>query len=118
MLNGKKFPQNVRALRILVEELLRKIIKGSKVASYDELMLHLDDLSGNSRTVKLWVNIVIKFVFLMMLYIRAERESDWPLHPEAVKLTSLLVDMSTMHGMDCFTFGHWINYQLRSVVGS
>ena len=26
MLNGKKFPQNVRALCIIVEELLRKII--------------------------------------------------------------------------------------------
>ena len=32
MLNGKKFPQNVRALRIIGEELLRKIIQDSKVA--------------------------------------------------------------------------------------
>ena len=45
------------------------------MASYDELMLHLDDISGNSRTAKLWVNIVIKSVFIMMLYIRAEREA-------------------------------------------
>ena len=74
MLNGKKFPQNVRALRIIVEELLRKIIQDSKVASYDELMLHLYDISGNSRTEKLWVNIVIKYVFILMLFIRAERE--------------------------------------------
>ena len=84
MLNGKKFPQNVRVLCIIVEELLRKIIQDSKVASYDELMLHLNDISGNSRTAKLWVNIVIKSVFIMMLYIRAEREADWPLHLEAV----------------------------------
>ena len=83
MLNGKKFPQNVRALRIIVEELLRKIIQDSKVESYDELMLHLDDISGNSRTAKPWVNIVIKSVFIMMLYIRAEREGDWLLHLEA-----------------------------------
>ena len=62
MLNGKKFPQNVRALRIIVEELLRKIIQDSKVVSYDELMLHLEDISGNSKTSKLWVNIVIKSV--------------------------------------------------------
>ena len=57
----------------------------------------------------------------MMLYIRAEREGDWPLHLEAEKqmiLTSMLVDMSTMHGIDCFTFGQWRNYQLRSEVGS
>ena len=85
MLNGKKFPQNVRALRIIVEELLRKIIQDSKVASYDELMLHLNDISGNSRTAKLCVNKVIKYVFIMMLYIREEREGDWPLHMEAVK---------------------------------
>ena len=85
MLNGKKFPQNVRALRIIVEELLRKIIQDSKVASYDEIMWHLDDISGNNRAAKLWVNIVIKSVFIMMLYIRAERECDWPLHLEAVK---------------------------------
>ena len=51
---------------------------------YDELMFHLDDI-GNSRTAKLWVNIVIKSVFIMMLYIRAEREGDWPPHMEAVK---------------------------------
>ena len=62
MLNWKKFPQNVRALRIIVEELLRKIIQDSKVGSYDELMLPLEDISGNSKTAKLWVNIVIKSV--------------------------------------------------------
>ena len=62
MLNGKKFPQHVRALRIIVEELLRKIIQDSKVGSYDELMLHLEDISGNCKTEKLWVNIVIKSV--------------------------------------------------------
>ena len=46
MLNVKKFPQNVRTLRIIIEELLRKIFQNSKVASYDELMFHLDDISG------------------------------------------------------------------------
>ena len=45
------------------------------MASYDELMLHLDDISGNSRTAKLWVNIVIKSVFIMMLYIRGNHRS-------------------------------------------
>ena len=85
MLNGKKCSQNVRALCIIVDELLRKIIQDSKVASCDEIMLHLNYISGKSRTAKLWVNIVIKSVFIMMLYIRAEREADWPLHMEAVK---------------------------------
>ena len=64
MLNGKKCAQNVRALCIIVEGLLRKIIQDSKVASCDEIMLHLNDISGKSRTAKLWVNIVIKSVFI------------------------------------------------------
>ena len=85
MMNGKKCLQNVRALRIIVKELLRKIIQDNKVASYDELMLHLDDISGNNRTANLWVHIFIKSVFIMMLYIRTEREGDWPLHMEATK---------------------------------
>ena len=85
MLNGKKFPQNVRALRLVVEELLRKIIHDSNVTSYEDLILVLDNLASNSRTAKLWINVVIKPVFIMMLYTRAEREGDWPLHLEAVK---------------------------------
>ena len=85
MLNGNKFLLNVRALRVIVEELLRKIIHDSKVASYEEHILHLYDISGNSRAAKMWVIIVIKSVYIMILYIRAEREGDWPLHPEAVK---------------------------------
>ena len=66
-------------------QLLRNLIQDIKVASYDELMLHLDDISGNSRTEKLWVSVVIKSVFITMLYIRAERDCGWPLHMEAVK---------------------------------
>jgi len=84
MLSGKKFPQNVRALRIVAEELLRRIVQDNNMASYDELILCLDDVAS-SRTAKLWVDVVIKPVFIMMQYIRAEREGDWPLHLEAVQ---------------------------------
>ena len=62
-----------------------EIIQDRKVASYDDLMFHLDSISGNSRAEKLWVKIGIKSVFIMMLFIRAEREGDWPLHLDAVK---------------------------------
>jgi hypothetical protein len=84
MLSWKTFPQNVRALRIVAEELLRKIVQGNDMASYDELIIFLDDLA-RSRSAKLWVDVVIKPVFIMMQYIRAEREGDWPLHLEAVQ---------------------------------
>ena len=33
----------------------------------------------------MWVDVVIKPVFLSLMYIRAKREGDWPLHVEAVE---------------------------------
>lgn len=41
MLTGKKFPQCVRALRMVVEELLRDVIPASE--SFDELMVDLEE---------------------------------------------------------------------------
>jgi len=83
MLSGKKFPQNVRALRLVVEEVLRGIV--GQLESHTELQEHLEVLSQESRTTRLWVDCLIKPVFLMMLFVRAEREADWPLHLYAVK---------------------------------
>ena len=83
MLSGKKYPQNIRALRLLTEELLRGTIV--QMDSYDSLMKVLDDKSKKSRTAKLWVENLIKPVMLMMMFVRAEREADWPLHLLCVK---------------------------------
>ena len=82
MLSGKKFPQNVRALRMVVEELLRSIVTGTD--TYDQLVAILDDKASQSRTAKLWFDNLIKPVLLMMVFVRAEREADWPLHLWAV----------------------------------
>ena len=68
MLSGKKFPQNVRAFRLVVEELLRNIIHDSKVTSYEDLVMVLDNLASNSRTAKLWVNVVIKHLHNAVIY--------------------------------------------------
>ena len=38
-----------------------------------------------SKTSHLWIDCVTKAVFIMMIYIRAEREADWCLHLTAVK---------------------------------
>jgi hypothetical protein len=38
MLSGKKFPQNVRALRMLSEEVLRQIFECADLASAEDLM--------------------------------------------------------------------------------
>lgn len=86
MLSGKKFPMNMRAMRMVAEELLRDIVGQSQMKCHDDLMKKLEDLSKRSRTTKMWVDILIKPVQIMMLYIRAEREGDWPLHLLVVKL--------------------------------
>ena len=83
LLNGKKFQQNVRALRIVTEELLRNTLENFN--GYSGLEDYLNDLCSQSRTAKLCVDCLIRPVLLMMMYVRAEREADWPLHLEAVE---------------------------------
>ena len=48
MLSGKNFPSNIRALRLLVEEILRGHI--TKLASYQEMTDVLHDVSSRSKT--------------------------------------------------------------------
>ena len=85
MLIGKKFPENVRVLRMLVEELLRPVFARHQLNCMDDLKKVLEDASLQSRTAKLWVNCLIYPVFTIMKYVRAEREADWPLHLATVK---------------------------------
>ena len=80
LLSGKKFPQNVRAIRIVTEELLRPIFNNQELHTMKELTDYLDSKSKNSNTTKLWVDCLIKPVLIMMEFIRAESEGDWPLH--------------------------------------
>ena len=71
---------------MVAEELLRDIVVQGHLKSYNDLMTTLEDLAKRSRTTKMWVDNLIKPVLIMMLYVLAEREGDWPLHLEAVKL--------------------------------
>ena len=84
MLNGKKFPQNMRALRLVVEELLRPLFDTEDLNSYRDFETVLDDVARESRSAKVWVDCLIRAVFIMMIYVRAEQEADWPLHILAV----------------------------------
>jgi len=86
MLNGKKFPQNVRALRIVIKELLRMSFLENRFQRYSEFEDYLDKTATESRTSRLWVDCLIKPVLIIMMYVRAEREADWPLHLAAVAL--------------------------------
>ena len=76
MMIGKKFPQNMRALRIVAEELLRPILTGDTVNDMHSLESIPSDISSRSKTSHLWIDSVIKAVFIMMMYIHAEREAD------------------------------------------
>ena len=76
MLSGKNFPSNVRALRLLAEEILRNYI--ADMTNHQQMVDYLH-VSTKSRTAKHWVENMIKPAFPMIKFVRAER-GDWPLH--------------------------------------
>ena len=67
MLLGKKFPQNVRALRIVVIELLRPLIDVN--TCQDDFTATLQELSNKSKLAEHWIQNLIYPVFIMMMYI-------------------------------------------------
>ena len=52
MLTGKKFPQNIRALRLVVEELLRPLLLDQGVQSMAQLKAKLDHYRAMNMTAK------------------------------------------------------------------
>ena len=72
MLMGKKFPMCLRALRMVVEAILTPIIKFANC--YEDLLQILEERALQSRTCKLWLDCLVKPMFIMMAYVRAERE--------------------------------------------
>ena len=68
MLSGKKFPQNVRALRIVAEEVLKSTLQDPTVRLKGDLMEILEASAVKSKTCKLWLDCLIKPVFIMMIY--------------------------------------------------
>ena len=81
-MQGKTYPQNIRALRLLTEELLRPVFEkeNARLTSMGDLEDVLDELAAQIRTTKMWVNNVFKPTFLIMRFCRASHEGDWPLH--------------------------------------
>ena len=64
---------------MVVEEILHSTLDNAD--NYNDLMTILEVKATES---KLWVENLIKPVFIMMLFVRAEREADWILHLWAV----------------------------------
>lgn len=78
MLSGTNFPQNLRALRMIVEEILHSGI--DDMIKFDDLTAFLQTLRKQSPTSILWVDNLIRPVFYKIFFVHAEREGDWPLH--------------------------------------
>ena len=56
ILTGKKYPDNLRALRMLVEEIIRPLFQTQNLGCMADLRRALDQAAAHSRTAKLWVN--------------------------------------------------------------
>ena len=85
MLQGKKYPQCLRALRMVVEVILEPLLQLDRVNCHQDLMQVLEERARDSKTSKLWLDCLLKPVFLAMDFIRAEREGDFPLHVATLK---------------------------------
>lgn len=108
MLSGKKFPKNARALRMVVKEVILSIVQN--VTSAEELVVSLEVKAGESKTTMVWVNCLIKLVFLMMLYVRADvRQTGHCICMPSKKccLTSLRPDIRITRGMVPTTCALW-----------
>ena len=103
MLRGKKFPQNMRALRMVAEEVLRDVLLNEDVHSFEDMISFIDTRAKESRTARLWVDSLIKPVILMMQFVRAEREGDWPLHLSAA--TAMLPYFGAAGHWNYFRYG-------------
>ena len=112
MLQSKKYPQNVRALRLLIEELLRPVFEkeNARLTSMGDLDDVLDELAAQSRTTKMWVNNVIKPTFLMMKFCRASHEGDWPLH-----ITTAEAMVAYMFAANKYNYSRYGLYYVRSM---
>ena len=75
---------DARYLHLVTEELLCDIFKDN-ISNYNDLISTLEDVGSSSRTTKLWLDVVVKSVFIMMKFVRAAQEADWSLRLIALK---------------------------------
>ena len=70
---------------MLIEEVLRLLLKDGQVTSHSQLINILEEKSKSGPTTKLWVGVLIKPLFSSLSFIRAGWEGDCTLHLETVK---------------------------------
>ena len=86
MLLGKNFPNNIRALRMFIVEILRPVLLDCVVPTFNDLMSYLEGLASKSRTAKPWLDGLVWSIFIALRFIRSSREAYCPLHIHRVKL--------------------------------
>ena len=85
MLTENNFTHNFRALRLLVETVIQNSVQKANDDD-DDLISRLRYHGTSSATAEFWADGLIKPVFLVMIFCRAEKEADWPLHLRVVSL--------------------------------
>ena len=86
MLMGKNCPNNIRALRMAVEEILRPVLLDCVLSPFDDLMSYLEGLASKSRLAKLWLHGLVWPIFIALRFIRSSFEAKWPLQIHTVRL--------------------------------
>ena len=64
LLLGKNFPNNIRALCMAVEQILKPVLLDSVLPTFDYLMSYLEGLSSKSHTTKLWLDGLVWPIFI------------------------------------------------------
>ena len=86
MLLGKNFPNNIRALRMAVKEILRPVLFDCILPTFDDLMSYLEGVASKNCTAKLQLDELVWQRLIALRLIRSSHEADWLLHIHTVKL--------------------------------
>ena len=99
MLSGRKYPQNVRAIILLVEEMLQCILEG--VDSFSHLLIVLDARASHSRTTNLWSDNLVKTVNIMKIFSQDTKATGLftSMLQKLCCLISMQLTATTMHAM-------------------
>ena len=112
MLNEKKYHQNFRALRMLVEELLRDVVQEPDVISFTRLIAVLETLSFSWTEMTRTDNLV-KTVLIMMNLSRGGHEGYWALHIFAAEAMLPYFRSSGCH--NCARYGAFYVHQMQGI---
>ena len=68
ILLGKNFSNNIRSLRMAVEEILRLVLLNSVLTTFDDLMSYLEGLASKNRTTKLSLDGIVWPIFIALRF--------------------------------------------------